>query len=169
MKQLPLLLAALLATACAQATRPDNAPILLPEPCPALPEGQRYHYENAAPDFCRQLHEACRRCACIEFNHGGHNSADTLRVSRAEAGPALAHILRIQHWQARSILINGHKRASHPSPIPLIRFLDADVNELLALPHYPSGPGYAPQPEGRAPLSLWNIFSAHMRRPAPHP
>ncbi len=166
MKAIPTLLFAAAALLPLAACSPDvkHEQILLPEPMPVLPEGWSYHYEPADKDFCQQLHDACRRCTSVEFSYGGSdNERDLVRVSRQEAEPALERILAIKDWSKRNILVSGKKRPHSPSPHPLIRFLDAEGNDILALHDYP----YAPPTENGWRPSLWSIFSNNMWREKP--
>ncbi len=163
-KQLPLLLAAALLAACGSSAEVKRELVLLPEPKPALPQGMSYHYEPADKDFCSQLHDACRRCAAIEFSYGSQRPEDIVRVTREEAAPALEAILGIHNWQACYVLVDGRKQPRKSGGVPAIRFLDEAGKDILALRDYPSGPGYAPKQNGAGPISLWNLFSVHLRR-----
>ncbi len=159
------LAAALLLPAACRPTppeRPADLPLLLMEPEPWIDGDYSRHYEPAEAAFCRALHDACRRCAFVEFAPGGRREK-AVRYTRQQVEPALQRILGINDWYCFEVLCRGKRqqgsRSASRAEQPCIRFLDAEGKDILALADYPCGPGYTPHQRAyMGYLSLWMLF-----------
>ncbi len=113
-------------------------------------------YRLTEPGYRKGLHEACRRCAAIEFSMMVPGKGLFLhRVERKDAEAALEQILRTEHWYTRS---TPPGVAFGPRGIQYIRFLDAENRLIRAAGFAAAGYGYLH--DGNRYLSLWEFFAS---------
>ncbi len=120
--------------------------------------------ERAGSDYCARLHDACRRCATIEFRYEGREPD---RCRREQVAPLLEQILASNEWYV--------PRSSEPASGMrqlTITFLDAEGKDILSLDAIPCR--RRPMGEARDESErreagywydpLWNLFADELGR-----
>ncbi len=125
----------------------------LPPELPAIVD----RYEPTPARWARLLHDACQRCASLEFTMDMPGEAQPFRrrVERAEAAAALEQILRVTQWYTRC---NPPGLRYAPKGIQRIFFYDDQGTQLFKVGFAAAGEGYARVDERY--LSLWELFAS---------
>ncbi len=129
-------------------------------------------FQPAEESFGRELREACRRCASVEFIMENTAQSFRRRVKRADVENALDALAQIDQWLVRR---TPEGMCVYPSNCPCVRFLDARGQEIRALHYYPAADGFVKVPESTwarccpqlaactkgvgGYLSVWDIFA----------
>ncbi len=113
-------------------------------------------YERTPDKWVALLHDACRRCAAVEFRVESRGDVLFLRrTTREQADAALQQLLPIDRWYTR---MTPPGLRFGRGPLQDIRFLDSEGETIFRVAFAAAGQGYLY--DGTRYLSLWEFFAS---------